>query len=580
MFLVMGTQNQVTGAPGRNDNVWTRLYELPGCPILVGDGGVLVRARSLGGTMTNGTKSMRRYLGLAAIVASFFAGAGWSLGQDGVQAPPPGEAAPAPQGQPAARAVRLSSVDGQVQLSQGTEILAAQALANTPLFEGTQIATSDDGRAEVQFEDGSVARISPNSSLTLGTLGQQGATMQTDLVLNSGLGYFEIQGNGEANQIRVHFGNEVAAVSGFTVLRINLDYPPGEVAVFSGNAHVEGNTLSLDLHGGESVKLNGADTGNYVVAETIEPDSWDTWNSDRDQALTAQETDRTTATNGMPDSTNPAWSDLDSNGSWYNVPGQGNVWSPYEAESSGWDPYGCGSWMWTPRFGYMWVSCESWGYMPYAFGTWNYYDGFGWGWAPGAGYPWWGGGGWGFNIGVRPVRYRPPHRPVGGPRPGGPIRVAGGRYQPFPVIAVNRVHDPTSGTPIRAHNAPVTIAGNTIQPLHPLSPRPVYGNTFVGGTNHLPVAPIRVNPGVRYGFMPAPNPGHQGTWTPPANAYRPPINTYRPPENTYRPPAPIYRAPAPSAPSRPMPMGGGGGGGGAHPSGGGGSHPSGGGGHR
>jgi len=71
---------------------------------------------------------------------------------------------------PAARAVRLSSVDGQVQLSKDSQTLADAAVANTPLFEGTHVATGDDGRAEIQFEDGSVARLSPNSSVTLTVL--------------------------------------------------------------------------------------------------------------------------------------------------------------------------------------------------------------------------------------------------------------------------------------------------------------------------------------------------------------------------------------------------------------------------
>jgi len=110
---------------------------------------------------------------------------------------------------------------------------------------------------------------------------------------------------------------------------------------FSGNAHLEGgNSLALDLHGGESVNLNGIDQGNYALSEAIEPDSWDAWNSDRDQALTSQEAVRTQATTSAPNSNNPAWSDLDANGNWYNVQGQGYVWSPYEGESAGWDPYG------------------------------------------------------------------------------------------------------------------------------------------------------------------------------------------------------------------------------------------------
>jgi FecR protein len=496
---------------------------------------------------------------LAIVSAGVFTFGPVASAQDGAQGPDPGT-----QAGPQARAVRLSSVEGQVQLAQGNQILASQAAANTPLFEGTLITTSDDGRAEVQFEDGSVARISPNSSLTLSSLQQQGATMITDLVLNSGLGYFEIQGNTQNEQIRVHFGDGVVSANGFTVLRINLDYPPGEVAVFSGNAHVDsGTSLSLDMHGGESVRLNGPDSGNYVLSETIEPDSWDAWNSDRDQVLTAQEADRTAATNGMPNSSNPAWSDLDANGNWYNMPGQGYVWSPYEAGSSNWDPYGCGNWTWTPSFGYVWASCEPWGYMPYASGMWNYYDGLGWAWAPGLGFPWWGGLGWRFNIGIGPVHYRPPHRPIGGPRPGGgvPIR-AGGRYQPYPVVSVNRVQSVTTGAPLHVRNAPVTVAGNTLQPLRALSPRPVYA---AGGMGREPVNYGNVSAGAHYGYAP----GATSRWTPPTGS-----SSARPAQRYYgytaHPAAPSH--PAYSAPPASHPAPSGGGGGAAHAGGGGGGH--------
>jgi hypothetical protein len=423
-------------------------------------------------------------MGLAALAAGFLMLGTAAHAQD---------AAAPNQSAPAARAVRLSSVDGQVQLAQGSQILASQALANTPLFEGTQITTADDGRAEVQFEDGSVARVSPNSSLTLSQLRQQGALMDTEIVLNSGLGYFELQGDTQSSHMRVRFGENAVGVSGFTVMRVGLDDPPGELAVFSGNAHLDGgSSLSLDLHGGESAKLDASDPGNYQLAESIEPDSWDAWNSDRDQALTAEEADRTAATSNLPNSNNPAWSDLDANGNWYNVPGQGYVWSPYEAESSAWDPYGCGSWMWTPGYGYIWVSCEQWGFMPYASGLWSYYGGFGWGWAPG-GYGWWGGGGWGYNIGNTPFRYVPPKRPRGGPIPAGggsTIRVAGGKFQPYPVVPVNRIHSGGTEQPVRVRNAPVTFAGNTVQPLRPIASRPVYSNGIATHTGA----------GARYGY--------------------------------------------------------------------------------
>ena len=159
---------------------------------------------------------------------------------------------------PSARAVRLSSVDGAVHISQGGQVLAETAVANAPLFEGTRVVTGDDGKAEIQFEDGSLARISPNSALTLKVLRGQGATGEAVMVLDGGLGYFELEGSGESGTMRVQFGNSVVTASGATVLRINLDNPPGELAVFSGNAHLErGTAVALDVHGGESVNLSG-----------------------------------------------------------------------------------------------------------------------------------------------------------------------------------------------------------------------------------------------------------------------------------------------------------------------------------
>ncbi len=85
----------------------------------------------------------------------------------------------AQQPDPNVRAARLSFVEGDVQLSQGSQVLANPALANTPLFEGTEITTKEDGRAEIQFDDGSVVRISPNSSLKIAALRQDGGRSQS-----------------------------------------------------------------------------------------------------------------------------------------------------------------------------------------------------------------------------------------------------------------------------------------------------------------------------------------------------------------------------------------------------------------
>ncbi|MGA3034761.1 MAG: FecR family protein [Terracidiphilus sp.] len=417
--------------------------------------------------------NLRKFTGLAALTISLASFGPALQAQDSGQAAGP------------ARAVRLSYVDGQVKLSQGNQILADQAVINTPLLEGMQLATADNGKAEIQFEDGSVVRIPPDSSLTLSALRGSGSAAEAELTLNGGLAYFELQGGYQNGKVLVHFGNSTATASGFTVMRITMDRAPGQVSVFSGNAHLDSanGAVELDLHDGESVALNGAQPDRYEMAESVEPDSWDAWNSDRDQVLTTEAAAQTGAPANMGMNQNPAWNDLDANGSWYNVPGQGYVWSPYGAANAGFDPYGYGNWMFTPGFGYIWASGYSWGYLPYQCGAWNFYDSFGWGWAPGLGgcSPWWGLGFYGGpNFGYLPPGYHVISRPVLPRHPG--------IGKPIPVLAVNRTSNHGTGTlPTRNVNTPVVIAGNSVKALTPLASRPELSHpTMMVMSSHAP----------------------------------------------------------------------------------------------
>ena len=496
--------------------------------------------------------------------------------------------APQGEGQPA-RAVRLSYVDGQVKLSQGNQVLAEHAVANTPLFEGMQLTTGDNGKAEIQFEDGSVARIAPDSSLTLAVLRGAGASADAEIELNGGLAYLELHGEGQAGQISVHFGSNVATTSGFTAMRVTLDSPPGSVAVFSGNVHLEiaaaaTGAIATDLHGGENIALDASDPSQYTLAESIEPNSWDAWNSDRDEALTAEEAAQTGAPSNLGETQNPAWNDLDANGSWYDVPDQGYVWSPNEAANADFDPYGNGEWMWTPAYGYVWASGYPWGYLPFHCGAWSFYSGFGWGWAPGTGgcMPWWGRGFYGgANIGFAPIGYRPIRRPL---PPHGPIG-----HRPVPMIAVNR-HTPlgNSSLPPRDKDTPVIIAGSTVHALRPLPSRPVYSHdAFTSERDHaVPAAGMA-------GKQPeTPRSGYIGNHPAPEIATSPSYTQAHPRPEIHNSPPPSYSPPriysnnggashssnSGSSHSGGSSSGGYHGGGGGNSGGGGGSHSSGGGG--
>jgi hypothetical protein len=195
--------------------------------------------------------------------------------------------------------------------------------------------------------------------------------------------------------------------------------------------------------------------------------------------------ERTSASAALGSYGSEGMSDLDASGNWYNVPGQGYVWSPFDAESEGasWDPYGFGHWVYYPRYGFLWVSGYGWGYAPYQCGLWNYYDSFGWGWAPGGGCSPWGGFGAGFygegggfyNIGSAPHGYRPPKRPL--PIHPRPVRF-GSKGVRVATVPVDRRPAETIGLPPSGRSSlPVMIAGHAVQPLRALASRPAYSRT-------------------------------------------------------------------------------------------------------
>jgi hypothetical protein len=405
-------------------------------------------------------------------LAVLFALCGASAFADASQQPDAAQTAP--------RAVRLSFVQGKVKIRPGGAQTAQKAAANTPLFEGAQISTAEDGQAELQLDDGGLVRIAPSSVLTLSVLKQQGAVAAAELRLDQGLAYFELQSN-SADQNTVRFGDTTAVFPSFTVMRVNLDNPPGSVAVFSGAAHLErGRFGQADLHSGQSAILTLAKDTGFAVADAIEPDSWDSWNTDRDRLLQAEASRQTAATSGQQNGNSAAWADLDANGNWYEVPGQGYVWAPYAAAAPGWDPYGSGNWVWTPPYGYIWLSDYHWGYLPYQCGLWNYYD-FGWGWAPGACNPWWFGSAWVINIGHRPGWYHPPIRPLPRPVPPGGISRQPLRSSATPVIPVQRQGAANAGAASnRTPYAPVTVSGGQVQALRPVNARTAYSQQGAG----------------------------------------------------------------------------------------------------
>jgi hypothetical protein len=515
-------------------------------------------------------RSSRRFGGSFSLFALFLAVAAFAQ-EPAVPPPPPDsdlssqaslQEPPAPND---VRAVRVTDVEGKVQVFNGTEPAFDQALQNMPVVEGMRFVTGGDGRFEIQFEDGSVARVTPNSSITLVQLRRNGDGSTVTVVdANTGLTYYEL--NGRSGQYAVRFGPNIITATDSAIFRVNLDANPADLAVMHGAVHViDSQNLAVDVHTNQSVRFDMQTPGQSQVVQSVSADTWDQWNSDRDQALATLEENETTAraSTGNPD--DAAWNDLDYYGDWYNVPGYGMAWAP-SGVNADWDPFGDGSWGYYNTIGYTWISSYPWGWWPYHCGAWNWFGGYGWMWFPGnCGTGLFGGGWYPYAAVWRcPPNYRLPHKPLNFPVHGLPPhqRVP----HPEPLVAVNR--GPQSGDVFRTVGGPkpspraFNYDGRSIAPaeatIHVRSGGPI-GEGFTG-------AVIRTSPGVldrSYGRPVSPvrayQPGVGSSvgYVPPPSSYRP-MPGLTPPRSTYTPSAPRV-APMPSAPrvaAPPPPSGG------------------------
>src|SRR3984885_3221803 len=81
-----------------------------------------------------------------------------------------------------ARIVRLSDVQGGVQIDKNAGLGFESAFANLPITQGTQLRTRENGRAEIEFEDGSTVRVTPNTTVDFSTLGSSDAGKRVSIV--------------------------------------------------------------------------------------------------------------------------------------------------------------------------------------------------------------------------------------------------------------------------------------------------------------------------------------------------------------------------------------------------------------
>ena len=276
------------------------------------------------------------------------------------------------------RVVRLSYVSGTVAVKQPGAGDWTKALVNVPVQEGFQISTAADSFAEVEFENGSTARLGELSRLAFDQLAldAQGGKLNR-MTFEKGYATFHFLPE-KQDVYSVKVAGATLNPSGKSLFRTNVVKNQVRVEVFNGSVEVVGPSQTVRLGKDKHLDFDAGSTAMaFNVEQGITKDSWDKWSNDRDSQATMALNDQAVPVRGPL----YGWSDLDTYGEWATVPGFGYGWMPFAP--MGWSPFSMGMWNSYPGMGYTWISGEPWGWLPYHYGSWNLSSTFGWFWMPG-----------------------------------------------------------------------------------------------------------------------------------------------------------------------------------------------------
>ena len=307
----------------------------------------------------------------AAVVAASAAfaqdqnGSGWrGFGREDVVA----ASATFAQDRMPSRATWISSMQGAVSfLAAGADAtLWSPAELNRPLVVGDQVATIDEGTAEVRV-DAHVLHLGPGTTVEFGRI--EGNVLVVDLR----------QGSLDADAPRLHQGEM------FEVDTPNLSLTLSQAGHYRFELDPQGNTNSIIVRDGlcraisavgQSFTVAAGQRASVSGTNTVEmayeqlPGSAPSQPNGTPYASSVAQTPQS----------DPGADTLSQYGTWRQT-SYGMGWSP--DVGSGWAPYTQGQWDYIEPGGWTWVDSEPWGFTPFHYGRWAFVHGA-WFWIPGA----------------------------------------------------------------------------------------------------------------------------------------------------------------------------------------------------
>jgi hypothetical protein len=336
-----------------------------------------------------------------------------------------------------ARIIRLSLVQGDVRFAREThgDPLAdsnatwESASPNLPIRQGYVLST-DNGRAAVEFENGTMAFLKEHTVLEFYDLSVHDDSRTTRLVLRQGTASFSVNPAG-SEYFSVTGGDFTVEADSRSTFRIDNFDDGSSVENLKGHVSVLHNKNSARLDKGHSFTVKAGDNSAPVLANLAPEDDFDRWVAGRVESLSTATTAALQYT-GSPYYA-PGFADLYTYGAFSNCGSYGYGWRPFGA-GLGWSPFTNGQWFMDPSFGWTWMSYQPWGWAPFHYGGWLFDSSC---------------GGW---------FYSPPGSYGYGSYPGG----VGGRRPPRGVNPPRPIYHPVTAVFVRQGGA------TGIVPMHPL----------------------------------------------------------------------------------------------------------------
>jgi hypothetical protein len=298
---------------------------------------------------------------------------------------------------PPGRVARLSYTEGAVSYQVSGDSDWVEADPNRPLTTNDNLWVDKDSRGEVHI--GSTAiRLAPETGISFLNLDDRTAQIQ----LAQGTIEVHLRHLVAGDAWEIDTPNLALTLTRSGEYRISTDPNSNStvIVVREGEGSVQGGGESYDLQQGQQYTFTGTDQLSQDAQPEPGFDDFESWCQSRDQL----ENNSPSAHYVSRDV--DGYYDLDSNGTWTDVPDYGQVWIP-QGVAVGWAPYHVGHWVWIAPWGWTWVDAEPWGWAPFHYGRWVLV-GEHWGWVPGpivvrpvyapalVGFV---GGGFGFSVG-------------------------------------------------------------------------------------------------------------------------------------------------------------------------------------